>query len=102
MTWIRAGLARIHRTTDDVARPEVQAPEALVGIRPDWLPLDTRQRWRVSTQNRRLAWVFVIAFARHHIAERLGFLLESPSILRLTLVNGDATRPSLTRGFAAD
>ena len=53
----------IHRITDDAARPEAQAREALAGVRRQGFPEMTRQRWRVSTQDRRLAWVFVIAFA---------------------------------------
>ena len=53
----------------------------------------TRRHRRVTTQIRRLAWVFAIAFARNHITERSGLLLESLSILRLTRGNGDATSP---------
>ena len=55
-----------------------------------WL---TRQRWRVSTQNRRLAGVFAIVFARNHIAGGRVFLLESRSIPRFVRGNSDATRP---------
>ena len=62
----------------------------------------TRQRRRVTTQIRRLAWGFAIAFARNQVAWPPGLLLESVSLVRLTVVNGDATRPWLTRGFAAD
>jgi hypothetical protein len=43
---------------------EAEANEALAGIRLHGFQLDTRRRRRVSTQIRRLAWVFVIAFAR--------------------------------------
>ena len=86
MTWILACFARIHGTTDDPARPEVKEHEALAGLRLDWLQVDTRQPRRVSTQNRRLAWVFAIAFARIQIAGRPGFLLESLSILRVVVV----------------
>ena len=97
MTWIRAGLARIHRTTDSAARPDVQAPDALASIGPDWLPLVRRQGWRVTTQIRRLVRVFVIAFARNQIAGRPGFLLEFLSILRVAVVNDRATGRWLTR-----
>ena len=55
LTWIRAGFARIHRTTACAARPDAQAPEALAAIRADWLPLVTRRRRRVTTQIRRSA-----------------------------------------------
>ena len=102
MTWIRAGFARIHGTTDCASPLEAKANEALAGIQRHWFPEMTRQRWRVSTQIGRLAWGFVIAFARDHITWRPRLLLESLSILRLTRVNGDATRPRLTRGFAVD
>ena len=93
MTWIRASLARIHRTIDCVARLEAQADVSLTGILLHPFSLVTRRRRRVTGQIRRLAQVFVIAFARNHIAERPGFLLGSPSILRRTRVTGDATRP---------
>ena len=62
----------------------------------------TRQHWRVSTQIGRLAWGFVIAFARDYIAWRSGLLLECPSILRVAVVNDGATGRWLTRGFAVD
>ena len=100
MTWIRASFARIHGSTDCATEPEAHAHEALAGIPLDSLQVDTRQRRRVSTQIRRLARVFEITFARIHIARWPAFLLESLSILRLTHVNGDATSPRLTRGFA--
>ena len=35
----------------------------------------------------------------NQIALRRGFLLESLSILRVAVVNGDATRPELARGY---
>ena len=68
MDRLRRGYARASRVSSD--RPflrhgrkrkplkHLQVSD-LIGSR--WL---TRQRRRVSTQNRRLAWVFVIAFAR--------------------------------------
>ena len=68
MDRLRRGCARasrvIHRTLECAAWLEAQGNEALAGIRLHGFPLDTRQRRRVSTQIRRLAWVFVIAFAR--------------------------------------
>ena len=102
MTWIRAGFARIHRTTDCAARPERQAPEALAGIRPDWIPLVTRQRRRVTAKNCRLAWVFGIAFARNQIWAWTRFLLESLSILQVAVVNDGATGRWFTRRFPVD
>ena len=68
LAWIRAGLARIHRTIDCAAWPEAQANEAFAGIRRHSFPGVTRQHWRVTAQNRRLVWVFVMAFARNQIA----------------------------------
>ena len=70
-----------------------ESNEALARIQRRGFPEMTRQRWRVSTQIGDLPWVFVIAFARDPIAWRPGSLLESRSILRLTRVSGDATRP---------
>ena len=102
MTGIRASFARIHGTTDCASRLEAKANEALAGIQRHWFPEMTRQRWRVSTQISRLAWGFVIAFARDHIAWRPEFLLECLSILRVAVVNDDATGRWLTRGFAVD
>ena len=60
----------------------------------------TRQRWHVSTQIGRVAWGFVIAFARDPIAWRPGLLLECLSILRVVGVNDGATGQWLTRGCA--
>ena len=68
MTWIRAGFARIHGTTDCASRPEANTNEAFAGIQRHGFPEMTRQHWRVSTQIGRLAWLFVIAFARDPIA----------------------------------
>ena len=65
MTWIRAGFARIHRTLESAAWLEAQGNEALARIRLHGFTEMTRERWRVSTRNRRLAWVFAIAFARY-------------------------------------
>ena len=93
LTWIRAGFACIHRITDRATRPEAQAPEALAGVRPDRVAVVTRRHRRVTTQIRRLAWVFAIAFARNHITGRSGLLLESLSILRLARGNSDARSP---------
>ena len=86
-------MARIHGTTDCASRLEATPPEALAGLQRHWFPEMTRQLWRVSTQIGRLAWGFVIAFARDPIGWRPRLLLESRSILRLTRVNGDATHP---------
>ena len=62
-----------------------------------------RRRWRVSTQNCRLAGGFSRSPSRvTPIVGWAGVLLESLSILRLTRGSGDAARPRLTRGFAAD
>ena len=69
-----AGFARIQGATDYAAWLDAQASEALAGIRLHGFPAMTRRRWRVSTKNRRLAWGFVIAFARHPIAGRPGYL----------------------------
>ncbi len=63
LTWIRAGFARIHRTLESAAWLEAQGNEALASIRRHGFPEMTRQRWRVSTQNRRLARVFATFFA---------------------------------------
>ena len=76
--------------------------EALTGIRPDGVAVVTRRHRRVTTQIRRLARVFAIAFARNHIAGRSGLLLQSLSIPRLTVANGNEVRPWLRAGFAAD
>ena len=100
MTWIRASFARIHGSTDGASQPKGRTPEALAGHAPRLACLDTRERWRVSTQIGRLAWGFVIAFARHPIAWRPGFLLKCLSILRVAVVNDGATGRWLTRGFA--
>ena len=62
--WIRARLARIQQIVVCGTWLEIEADESLASNRPSPLRVDTRQRRRVSTQNRRLAWVFVIAFAR--------------------------------------
>ena len=68
MTWIRAGVARIHGTGDRVARLEAQAGESFTGIGLQRFSVDTRQRKRVSTKIARLSRDFVIAFARIQIA----------------------------------
>ena len=62
--WIRARVARIHRTPDCGAWLEAQANEALAVSGVTGPRVITRQRWRVSTQIRGLARVFAIAFAR--------------------------------------
>jgi hypothetical protein len=56
--WLRARLARNRRGTASATGPEVQAAESLPGIAPSSVWAVTRQRWRVTTQIRRLADAF--------------------------------------------
>ena len=90
VTWIRAGFARIHGTTDCASRLEAKANEALAGIQRHGFPEMTRRRWRVSTQIGRLAWVFVIAFARERNRRAAG----DPARIRL-----DSTAYGCERGM---
>lgn len=53
--WIRARLAGNRRGTACATRPEVQADKSFPGIAPSSVWAVTRQRWRVTTQIRRLA-----------------------------------------------
>ena len=59
----------------------------------------TRQRWRVSTQNRRLAGVFSIAFAGYTESPETWIPARIPVDSAVCMVNGDATRPELTRDY---
>ena len=67
--WIRAGFARIHRTSILPTGREVEANEVIAAIRLHGFSVDTRQRPRVSTKISRLAWDFVIVFARNQVGD---------------------------------
>ena len=99
LTWIRAGFARIHRTPEFAAWLEAQGNAALAGIRPQGFPEMTRQRWRVSTQNRRLAGVFAIAFARKPSRRVGGIPARIPFDSTAYACEGRCHEPVITRGL---